>query len=309
MFLLRSRNGLVAAVLVLAAGAARAGDPAEPRCAMTLGQAVTLGLVEGLTEFLPVSSTGHLFIVERVMGLASDEAEQSVSDSFGIAIQLGAILAVVGLYFGRIRSMALGVVNRDPAGRRLVFRLLLAFLPAVVLALLFQNWIRQRLFGPWPIVIAWAAGGLAILAACRWLRGHPRMTSDIEDLGARAALWIGLAQCLALWPGVSRSLVTIAGGLAAGLRPRAAVEFSFLLGLVTLGAATAYEMAVAGGAIVQLFGWWRPMAGLATACASAWLSMRWMVQYLQRHGFALFGWYRLAIAALAAALIGGGRLG
>lgn len=306
LFFRRVIPALVLGALSLGA-VARAGEPV-PRRPMSPVQAVTLGLVEGLTEYLPVSSTGHLFVVQRLMGLADTEEEQATSDSFGIAIQLGAILAVLGLYFGRIRSMANGLRNRDPAGRRLAINLVASFLPAAVLALLFNAWIRRSLFGPWPIVAAWAAGGAAILAVCRWRRAHPAGVTELDDLGRRLAFWIGVAQCLALWPGVSRSLVTIAGGLLAGLKPRAAVEYSFLLGLLTLTAATLYEMASAGGAIVRLFGWWMPLIGMAVACASAWLSMRWMLGYLHRHGFALFGWYRLAIAAVTAALLGAGLI-
>ncbi len=291
-------------------GAPRSAEAEEPRSApaMSAGQAIALGLIEGLTEYLPISSTGHLFVAERLMGLAANEREQSVSDSFGIAIQLGAILAVVGLYFGRIRSIVFGLIGRDPEGLRLASRLLLAFVPAAAIALCFQKWIRGHLFGSWPIVAAWAVGGAAILLIGGKRRGRSFGALEMADIGARAAVWIGLAQSLALWPGVSRSLVTIAGGLLAGLKPRAAVEFSFLLGLVTLGAASSLEIVKEGGAMIELFGWWRPLLGLAVALVSAWASMRWMVAYLQRHSFAIFGWYRLAIAALTAGLILLGRL-
>jgi len=288
--------------------AARAATSEDAPRAMSLGQAAVLGAIEGLTEYLPVSSTGHLFVAERLMKLSSNAREQSVCDSFGIAIQLGAILAVIGLYFGRIRGMALGVLGRDPAGFRLLLRLLAAFLPAAVIGLLFKKPIEHHLFGPWPIALAWAAGGIAILWAGRARRGWPPPAGEIEELSLRAALLIGLAQSLALWPGVSRSLVTIAGGLVAGLRPRAAVEFSFLLGLVTLGAATTYEIVRHGRDMVNLFGWAGPLLGLAVAFVSAGASMRWMVRYLQTRSFAIFGWYRLAAAAVTASLILSGRL-
>jgi undecaprenyl-diphosphatase len=199
-------------------------------------------------------------------------------------------------------------MGKDEAGRRLAMCLLLAFFPAMLVAILFQQWIRRRLFGPWPIVVAWAAGGLAILLIGRRRPRSSFSAKSMEDLSWRAALGIGAAQCLALWPGVSRSLVTIAGGLAAGLGPRAAVEFSFLLGLLTLGTATVHELFINGGKIVALFGWWRPLAGLLVAAASAWVSMRWMVAYLQRHSFAVFGWYRIGVAALVTALLHGGFL-
>ncbi len=282
-----------------------ASSSSPPR--MSFAQAVTLGLVEGLTEFLPVSSTGHLFIVERLMGLASNATEQSVSDSFGIAIQLGAILAVIALYPRRMITLLRGAIGRDASGTRLDLRLLLAFLPAALFALLFQGWIRKNLFGPWPIVIAWVAGGIVILIVGRRRRVMAAIT-DIEHMSPLSALGIGVAQSLALWPGVSRSLVTIAGGLALGLEGKAAVEFSFLLGLLTLGAATVQEIVQRGGQIVAFFGWWRPITGLVVASVSAWVSMRWMLDYLQRHGFALFGWYRIAIAVVVALLLVGGHL-
>ncbi len=303
------RRGLLGVLLAFQL-AAVSGGAAEPilRPAMSFGQAASLGLIEGLTEFLPVSSTGHLFVAERLMRLSTNADEQSVCDSFGIAIQLGAILAVVGLYFGRLRSMAMGVVGRDAAGLRMLLRLLAAFAPAAAIGLAFKKPIERHLFGPWPIAIAWAVGGLAILLAGRVRRGRAMPDGDLENLRLRAAILIGLAQALALWPGVSRSLVTIAGGLIAGLRPRAAVEFSFLLGLVTLGAATAYEIVRHGADILRLFGWAAPLLGLAVAFISAWASMRWMVRYLQTRSFAIFGWYRLAAAAATIALLLSGRL-
>ena len=300
-------SAIVGASAIGVATASAAASEDAPR-AMSLGQAAVLGAIEGLTEYLPVSSTGHLFVAERLMKLSSNAQEQAVCDSFGIAIQLGAILAVIGLYFGRIRCMTLGLLGRDPAGFRLLSRLLAAFLPAAVIGLVFKQRIEQCLFGPWPIALAWAVGGLAILGAGRVWRGRPSPIGEIEELSLRAALLIGLAQALALWPGVSRSLVTIAGGLVAGLRPRAAVEFSFLLGLVTLGAATTYEIVRHGRDMVNLFGWAAPLLGLAVAFITAGASMRWMVRYLQTRSFAIFGWYRLAAAAVTASLILSGRL-
>lgn len=297
-----------AALLALTASASADTEQGRPRPVMSLGQAVVLGLIEGFTEYLPISSTGHLFIAERLMRLSANDVEQSVCDSFGIAIQLGAILAVIWLYFDRVRAIAKGAMGRDPTGRRLLIRLIAAFLPAAIIGVAFKKTIERHLFGPFPIALAWAAGGVAILIVGKARRDRTAPAGEIEDLGVRAALSIGLAQALALWPGVSRSLVTIAGGLVAGLRPRAAVEFSFLLGLLTLGAATLWEIVRHGADMVNLFGWAAPVLGLAIAFLSALASMRWMVGYLQKHGFALFGWYRLAAAAVTFGLIWSGHL-
>jgi undecaprenyl-diphosphatase UppP len=204
---------------------------------MTLGQALILGVVEGITEFLPISSTGHLLLAQRVMGVAprgsegaSSPSKKEASDAYAISIQGGAIIAVLLLYRRRIWSMALGALGRDPAGFQLAIRLCAAFLPAALLGLLLERTIKHYLFGPWPIVVAWFGGGLGIFLVSRIV---PKRGRPMEELQLKAALLIGLFQCLAMWPGVSRSLATIVGGLLCGLSMKAAVEFSFLLGLVT----------------------------------------------------------------------------
>lgn len=278
------------------------GVPAAPP-AMSFLQAVVLGAVEGLTEYVPVSSTGHLVVLQRAMGLHDAGSESGPADAYAIAIQAGAILAVLGLYRRRIGSIWRGLLaGRDPAGRRIGICLGAAFLPAAALGIIARGWIKSALFGIWPIVAAWAAGGAALLILCRRGPGRPQdgEGASLERMGLRQAWIVGLAQCLALWPGVSRSLATIGGGLVAGLGVPAAVEFSFLLGLITLGAATVFEAACSGPAIFEAYGWARPMVGLLTAFGFAVLSIRWMIRYLQRHSLRIFGWYRIGIAALAA---------
>lgn len=265
---------------------------------MELWQALILGLVEGLTEFLPVSSTGHLVITQRLLGIGESEA----ANAYAIAIQAGAIAAVLVLYRKRVAQMCLGLIGRDSAGTRLVGTLALAFLPAAVLGLAFDTTIERYLFGPWPVVAAWAAGGLLLLVLA------PRLSQitdgeSIEAVTARIALFIGLAQCAALWPGVSRSLATILGGLAAGLSVVAAVEFSFLLGLLTLGAATAYKAIGSGQVMLDAYGPAALAVGFGAAWLSAVLSVRWMVSWLGRRGFAIFAWWRLVMAALVATLL------
>ncbi|WP_334142419.1 undecaprenyl-diphosphate phosphatase [Rhabdothermincola sp.] len=285
-------------------------EPADPTAAgseMTAGKAAVLGLVEGVTEFLPISSTGHLLVAQRLLGIGESDATKPAADAYAIAIQAGAILAVVLLYFRRLRSMVVGILGRDPEGRRVFTGLVLAFLPAVVIALAFERPIKDHLLGAGPVVIAWAVGGLVILlVAPRWER-HAGGRA-LETISARQALVIGVVQCLALWPGTSRSLVTILAGLAVGLSLGAAVEFSFLLGLVTLGAATAYEALKDGSLMLDAYGWFNPLVGLVVAFVAAGVAIRWMVGYLQRHSLAIFGWYRLGAAAVATALIWAGTI-
>jgi undecaprenyl-diphosphatase len=269
---------------------------------MTAGKAAVLGLVEGITEFLPISSTGHLLVTQRILDIGDTDATKDAADSFAIAIQAGAILAVVLLYFGRLKSMVLGIFGRDPDGRQVFLALVLAFIPAAVIALAFEGPIKDNLLGVGPVIIAWLVGGLAILVvAPRWER-HAGGRS-LEQITARQALIIGLIQCVAMWPGTSRSLVTILAALAVGLSLAAAVEFSFLLGLVTLGAATSYEVVTNGSLMVDAYGWVDPLIGLAVAFVSAAVAIRWMVGYLQKHSLAIFGWYRIAVAGLALVLL------
>ena len=264
-----------------------------------------LGVVEGVTEFLPVSSTGHLTVAQRLLGVGDDPAEQAAADAFVVAVQAGAILAVLALYRQRVGAVLAGIVGRDAAGRRLFGNLLTAFTPFAVVGLLAQDWIKDHLFGPMPVVAGLAVGGVAILVlAPRWTGG----ARGIDDLAVRAALVIGAAQILAMWPGVSRSLVTILAGLAVGLTASAAVEFSFLLGLVTLGAATSYQMVTEGAVVIDHFGVAAVVIGLGAALVSALLAVRWLVSYLDRHGLVVFGWYRLGAAAVIATFVATGVL-
>lgn len=271
---------------------------------MEAWQAALLGLVEGLTEFLPVSSTGHLLVVERALGLE----ESAAAKAFAICIQAGAIAAVLGLYRGRVTQLARGLAGRDRDGTRLALALVVAFVPAAVVGLAFEERIEEHLFGAWPIVVAWFVGGVLILVFARG-RSPRAGGMALESIGVRVALAIGAWQCLALWPGTSRSLATIAGGLVAGLSLTAAVEFSFLLGALTLFAATAWQAVKEGGAMLEAFGPLALIVGALTACVSAVLSVRWMVAWLSSHGLAVFGWYRVAIAVLVGGALLAGWLG
>ncbi|MDX9921852.1 MAG: undecaprenyl-diphosphate phosphatase [Syntrophales bacterium] len=274
---------------------------------MTTPQAVVLGVVEGLTEYLPVSSTGHLLLAEKIMGIGEDprqspaqrEQTKEAVDAYTICIQAGAILAVLWLYSGRIKQILRGMMGKDSTGRRLLFNVVAGFLPAAVLGLLFNRVIKSYLFGPWPVVAAWLLGGLAILAVSWRNRARDqgaRTGSLLDDMTWRMALIIGFAQCIAMWPGVSRSLVTIVGGLLVGLTMEAAVEYSFLLGVVTLGAATAYDTLKHGQLMLQTFDHFSLIVGVVVAFIAAAISVKWMVSYLSRHGLEIFGYYRVAIA-------------
>ena len=265
---------------------------------MDLLQALLLGLVEGITEYLPVSSTGHLLVAQRLLGIpVSAEA-----NGYAIAIQAGAIVAVLGLYRTRVALMLNGLAGRSPQGLRLLACLVVAFLPAAVLGLLFDDVIEAKLFGVLPVIAAWVAGGAVILALSGWI-ARRREGRELAELDYRAAFVIGLVQCIAMWPGTSRSLVTILGGLLVGLSLPAAVEFAFLLGLVTLGAATGYTALKVGDGMLVAYGWTSLLAGFATAWLSAALAVKWMVAWLNRHGLTLFAWWRFAAAAVAAALL------
>lgn len=265
---------------------------------MTFLQALVLGLIEGITEYLPVSSTGHLLIAQRLMGIADGDA----ANAYAIAIQAGAIVAVLGLYRARVGQMVRGLAGRDSAGFKLLVALVVAFLPAAVIGGLFDAKIEALLFGPRPILIAWVVGGVAILLLNRWIE-RSRTGSSVLDLTWQRALVIGLFQCLALWPGTSRSLVAILGGLAVGLALPAAVEFAFLLGLITLGAATAYTALKHGHEMLSAYGWPVLATGFVAAWVSATLAVKWMVAWLTRHGLAVFAWWRFAAALLAAAFL------
>lgn len=277
---------------------------------MTALDAILLGLVEGITEYLPVSSTGHLIVVQRLLGIGMGE-EKQVADAFAICIQAGAIVAVLGLYYKRVLQMARGLVGRDPVGTRLVIAMVCGFLPAAVIGLTFNDWIKSHLFGLWPVVIAWIVGGIGILVVCRIRNRSEAERKAGLDLAAitwKMALFIGILQCVAMWPGTSRSLMTIMAGVLAGLTLRSAVEFSFLLGVLTLGAATAKDGLDSGALMLEHFGATNLVLGFVFAFVSAAFAVKWMVGYLNRHGMEIFGYYRIAAGVVVGGLLYGGVL-
>ncbi len=263
---------------------------------MDLLSALILGAVEGITEYLPVSSTGHLLVTQRLLGIPADEP----ANAYAVLIQIGAILAVLGVYRRRIGRLWLGLLGRAPDGRRLLWALLCAFLPVAVLGLLLDDWIERHLFGLVTIIAAWVGGAIVLLVVRRWCRDTGKA---LEELDLRTALIVGCAQCLALWPGVSRSLATLLGALWAGMSLGAAVEFSFLLGLVTLSAATAYKLLDSGPIVLAAYGPAPCLVGVLTAAVAGAIAVRWMVAWLQHRSLSIFAWWRLAAAAVVAILM------
>ena len=256
--------------------------------------AILLGLVEGITEFLPISSTGHLILAERLCGFAGPRAEV-----FAIFIQLGAVLAVVMEYRVRLLAVARGA-GSPGAARNFVTSVAIAFLPAVGVGLLTHHWISEHLFGPRTVAAALVTGAIAILAIEKW---KPAASIDrVEGVGPARAALIGVAQCVSLWPGFSRSAATILGGLLCGLERKAATEFSFFLAIPTLGAATVYDLWKKHDALVPGDTLWL-IAATAVSFLVAWASIRWLIRFVATHDLTPFAWYRIALGLLVLATL------
>lgn len=267
---------------------------------------IILGLVEGITEFLPISSTGHLILAGSLLGWVSDKAKV-----FEIAIQSGAILAVIWHYRARIGEVLSGLAAAEPQRRgnawRFAINLLIAFLPAAVLGLLFASAIKRWLFAPVPVAIAFIAGALVIFWAEAWQKrssAHVRI-HHVDDMRAMDALKVGIAQAFALLPGTSRSGSTIIGGMLFGLSRTAATEFSFFLAIPTLLAATVYDLfkhrALLNLHDLPVFG-----LGMVVAFVSALVVVRWLLRYVGGHSFVPFAWYRVAFGLIVLATAWGG---
>jgi undecaprenyl-diphosphatase len=260
-------------------------------------KALILGIVEGLTEFLPISSTGHLILAGDLLDFDGEKAK-----IFDLVIQTGAMLAVVWEYRHKFGAVLAGL-GSDPAARRFVANLAIAFTPAAVLGLAFGGLIKSALFKPVPVAIAFIAGGLVILWAER--RSHRITVESVDDMGWRDALKVGIAQAFALIPGMSRSGATIIGGLLFGLSRRAATEFSFFLAVPTLVAAGAYDF-YRNRALFDVDDLGMFAAGMTTSFVSAFLCVRWLLRYIMRHDFSLFAWYRIVFGAVVLATAYGG---
>ena len=287
-----------------AATARVAADSGE---SLSTGDAIILGAVEGITEYLPVSSTGHLLITERLLDIGTG-ADKDATDTYTVVIQVGAIIAVLGIFWKRFLSMASGVVGRDEDGRRTLISLLVAFVPAGVIGKVFGDAVKEHLLSPTPIAITWIVGGIVILVFVSQQSRLVARIDSVADIGARNAAIVGVAQTLALIPGTSRSFVTILAAMLLGCSLATAVEFSFLLGFVTLSAATVFELLQNGDTLVDTFGIASPLIGIVVAGITAFLSVKFMIDWLNKRGLAVFGWYRIAVGVAAIALIAGNRI-
>ena len=255
-------------------------------------KAAILGVVEGLTEFLPISSTGHLIIAGQLLGYNGDKAKV-----FDIVIQSGAMLAVVWEYRARFGRVVMGL-SSDPAARRFAANLVIAFVPAALLGLAFAATIKQHLFHAVPVAMAFIVGGLIIL----WVERRPRgvTVKEVDDMTWQDAIKVGLAQSVALIPGTSRSGATIIGGMLFGLSRRAATEFSFFLAVPTLIGAGAYDLykhrSLLDAGDVGPFG-----VGFAVSFVSAFVCVRWLLRYIATHDFSAFAWYRIVFGVIVLA--------
>lgn len=256
-------------------------------------KALCLGLVEGLTEFLPISSTGHLILVGDLLNFNDDKGKL-----FEIVIQSGAILAVCWEYRVRLWGVVEGLGRREAMARRFVANLLVAFLPAAVLGLLFASKIKHYLFKPVPVALAFIVGGVLILWAER--RKHTIRVQEVDEMDWRDALKIGLAQALALIPGTSRSGATIIGGLFFGLSRRAATEFSFFLAIPTLIAATFYDL-YKHRELLQADDLGMFAVGFVASFVSAFLAVRGLLRFISKHDFSVFAWYRIVFGVVVLA--------
>jgi undecaprenyl-diphosphatase len=257
-----------------------------------LVKAIVLGIVEGLTEFLPVSSTGHLLLVEHLLG---PEAEKKAFwDTFAVLIQFGAILALLTIYFTRLWKIAMGMFTNDD-DRRFVIGVLVAFLPAAILGALLHGFIKGVLFNVWIVCISLIIGGAVLLWVDR-LTLRPRY-HDATEFPLRTYLIIGLCQCLAMIPGVSRSGATIVSAMLLGADRRSAAEFSFYLAMPTMAGAFVYELYKSWhqiGASSPLI----VAVGFVTSFIAAWIVVKTFLDYVSNHGFSMFAWWRIVLGAV-----------
>jgi undecaprenyl-diphosphatase len=300
---------------------------------LSYGHAIILGIVEGITEYLPISSTGHLILTNAFLNLDENTPVRDVEGewillqedletprpytvgeaayAYVIVIQAGAIAAVIMLYWQTILQILLGCIGHNPQGLKLAINLICAFVPAAILGLLLDDWIEAKLGNNIRAVAgALIVGAVVMLIVEKWRKHrqkgiiNPEDGPGIHDLSIRQSVMIGFFQCLAMWPGTSRSMATIVGGYLAGLSPKNAAEFSFLLGLITLSAASGYKMVTDGPQMIRALEFGPVIVGCLVAFISAALAVKWLVSYLSRHGLALFAWYRIILAIVVLIVIG-----
>jgi undecaprenyl-diphosphatase len=262
-------------------------------------KAIILGVVEGLTEYVPVSSTGHLLLVQHFFGFG----DERFGNTFAILIQFGAILALLSIYFGRLMHLATGFFT-DAAARRFVFGVLLAFLPAAVIGALLHGFIKGVLFNPWIVCVSLVVGGVVLMWVDR-LDLKPRY-HDVSEFSMPMYLAIGVFQCLAMIPGVSRSGATIVSAMLFGADRRTAAEFSFWLAMPTMAGAFAFdlfksrhELSLDGAMLIAI--------GFAVSFVFGWIVVKTFLGYVSRHGFMLFAWWRIIVGTLGLIALAMGR--
>ena len=309
--LIRQHFFITAVVLFLLSGGAVLSQPVisslteesneqvDSNHTMSYTDALIYGLVEGVTEFLPISSTGHLVVVSEF--LSSKEGNQEALNAYLIVIQAGAIMAVALLYRKDVWSMILGLLGMDPRGKRLAMHVITAFIPAAILGPLLDDKIEKFLFGLLPIAVALFIGAIFM----HWAEKRKK-TKDagiivehgrtLDDLTLPQSLFIGFMQCVAMCPGTSRSMMTIVGGYLVGLQRKKAAEFSFLLGLLTLSAAAGYKILTKWEVMEEYLSIGPIFFGCLVAGISAALSVFWLVGYLSRRGLGIFVWYRIVLS-------------
>ena len=297
---------------------AESPSPAEVRGYFTTERAIVTGLVEGTTEYLPVSSTGHMIISDELLKVPKDADKfvagvkdkkgrpislERVADDYIVIVQLGAILAVIVAFAGRFKKILVGMFRSEPSAFKLIRSIVLGFLPAALLGYLIKDHIP---FNVTIVAFALIIGGILIFVAEKLLPALNAKGDELESMRPGQAIGVGFCQCVALIPGTSRSLVTILGGRWVGLSTAAATEFSFLVGFAILTAASIYKMASLGSALTQIYPIGNAALGLAVAAVTAFLSVKWMVGFILKHGMGLFAWYRIA---LGSAILGAKAMG
>jgi len=294
----------------------------RPLAELSLRDSIVLGLVEGITEFLPVSSTGHLIIADHALGLEADEPIHDANgqivwykkpskkhpdgipmtiklaaDTYIVIIQVGAIAAVVFIYYADLFGIVRGLFGQSAKGLRLLRNLIIAVFPAALLGFLLKDWIDDHLFSVRAVIVSLVSGAVLMFAAESWRKKQPTPPPlEPADLTPKQSLGIGIMQCLALWPGMSRSMVTMVGGYFSGLTPAKAAEFSFLVGLPTLAGAALLKAVSGGPAMIAVFGLPHAILGGVIAAISAGVAVKWLVSYLSRHGLNVFAVYRIILA-------------
>jgi len=279
------------------------GSPSDQNKTLIIdyADAVIYGVVEGVTEFLPISSTGHLVLVEHLLSQNRPDRPPKVEEAifaYLIVIQGGAILAVALLYRVQVSLILLGLIGKSKRGRKLGILLILSFLPAAALGPFLDDLIESVLLGLLPIALALILGAFMMFRIEKSLQRDASAAVPLDQMTKKSAIVIGFLQCVAMWPGTSRSMVTIIGGYWVGLSRVHAAEYSFLLGLITLTAAAGYKILFSGSEMITYLSPGPLLVGCLIAGLSAAFSVKWLISYLSHKGLAIFAWYRLVLGSI-----------